>query len=219
MQGTFVDRKYSQAMVLRYALQRDGGPESITTAAISVLRLQNQTVDTRPPPLEAYRLELVSAAEEMGATLKQAAFSPNIKERRDYSCAIFSSDGDLLAQAAHIPVHLGSQSEAVRAVIRSGLCRTNQSVLLNDPYQGGTHLPDITLVSCVEHAGTTAFYVASRAHHADVGAPIQAQCQCQWMLTGKPVALSIEDEGLVIPPTGYEDELRRMVANRFSYAL
>ena len=75
------------------------------------------------PPLEAYRLELVSAAEEMGATLEHAAFSANIKERRDYSCAIFSATGDLLAQAAHIPVHLGSQSESVRAVLRSGLVK------------------------------------------------------------------------------------------------
>lgn len=183
-----------------------------TSGGYLCTRAASQTADTRPPPLEAYRLELISAAEEMGATLKQAAFSPNIKERRDYSCAIFSSEGDLLAQAAHIPVHLGSQSDSVRAVIRSGLCRKNHSVLLNDPYQGGTHLPDITLVSCVEHCGQIVFYVASRAHHADVGGPYPGSMPVPFDERGEPVPLSIDDEGLVIPPTVMSDELRRRVA-------
>ena len=164
------------------------------------------------PPLEAYRLELVSSAEEMGATLKRAAFSPNIKERRDYSCAVFSADGELLAQAAHIPVHLGSQSESVRAVIASKLYGPKQSVILNDPYAGGTHLPDITLVTPVYHDGQVVFFVASRAHHADVGGPYPGSMPVPMDLDGSPVTLTIEDEGICLAPTVMNDSARQRIA-------
>ena len=106
----------------------------------------------------------------MGITLQRVAFSANIKERRDFSCAIFDADGALLAQAAHIPVHLGSMGDSVRAVLdRLGRLEEGDIAIVNDPFAGGTHLPDITLVAPVMHDGVHVGYVANRAHHADVG--------------------------------------------------
>ncbi len=141
--------------------------------------------------LEVFRNRLASIAEEMGLILQRTAFSPNIKERKDLSCAIFSRNGELLAQAEHIPVHLGSMSLAVREAIRTVRMEEDDVVMLNDPYSGGTHLPDITLVSPVYHRGELLFYVASRAHHADVGG----------MSAGSmPLSTSLFQEGLVIPP-------------------
>ena len=113
-----------------------------------------------------------SVAEEMGVTLERTAFSPNIKERLDFSCALFLSDGQMLAQAAHIPVHLGAMPASVACAIeRCSPFVPGDVVVLNDPYLGGNHLPDITMVSPVFVDGATepSFYVASRAHHADVG--------------------------------------------------
>ncbi len=110
-----------------------------------------------------------SCAEEMGTVLQRSAHSPNIKERLDYSCAIFDAEGRLVAQAAHIPVHLGSMPTAVRAALALAP-RAGDVIVLNDPYAGGTHLPDITLVSPVFlRPEAPDFVVASRAHHADVG--------------------------------------------------
>ncbi|MCK8516208.1 hydantoinase B/oxoprolinase family protein [Methylonatrum kenyense] len=132
-------------------------------------------VDTAVDPvmLEVFNNLFMSVAEQMGAVLRQTAQSTNIKERLDFSCAVFDADGNLVANAPHVPVHLGSMGESVRAVLRTvgdGL-RPGDAYLLNDPYQGGTHLPDITTVSPVfDSAGQTLlFLVASRAHHADVG--------------------------------------------------
>lgn len=118
-----------------------------------------------------------SVAEEMGVTLGRTAYSPNIKERLDYSCAVFVADEgqpQMLAQAAHIPVHLGAMPASVRAAVaHCAPLRPGDVVILNDPYLGGNHLPDITLVSPVffgdPAAATGYFLVASRAHHADVG--------------------------------------------------
>ena len=148
----------------------------------------------------------------MGATLEHAAFSANIKERRDYSCAIFSATGDLLAQAAHIPVHLGSQSESVRAVLRSGLVKPGESMVLNDPYAGGTHLPDITMVTPVFAREELMFFVASRAHHADVGGPYPGSMPVPFTSTGEPVKLSIEDEGIRLAPTPVTEQSRNAIA-------
>jgi N-methylhydantoinase B len=118
--------------------------------------------------LEVWNHRLAQVAEEMGLVLQRAAFSPNIKERRDYSCAVFDAAGRLVAQAAHIPVHLGSTPLAVRAVI-ANVATANlgdgEIAIVNDPYAGGTHLPDVTLVMRVGDLG----WVANRAHHADVG--------------------------------------------------
>jgi N-methylhydantoinase B len=146
-----------------------------------------------------------SIAEEMGATLRHTALSPNIKERQDYSCAVFDVDGQLLAQAAHIPVHLGAMPESVGAVERLAPWAPGDIAILNDPYLGGTHLPDVTMVSPVfeeskgkpsrksPRAGKPRLlgFVASRAHQADIGG----------MAPGSiPVATELIQEGLIIPP-------------------
>jgi N-methylhydantoinase B len=144
-----------------------------------------------PAQLEIFKSLFHSIAEEMGATLKRTAFSPNIKERRDYSCALFDAAGDMIAQGDHMPVHLGSMPLSVRAAIDTRDIRPGDMIILNDPYAGGTHLPDITLVSGVFQNNTLRFYVASRAHHSDVGG----------MSPGSmPIAEEIYQEGLRIPP-------------------
>jgi N-methylhydantoinase B len=118
-----------------------------------------------------YKSATHSIAEEMGAALRRTAFSPNIKERRDYSCAIFDSDGEVIAMGDHMPVHLGSMPMSVRAAIDAMKFGPGDIAILNDPYLGGTHLPDMTMVAPVFVAGehTPVFYAAARAHHADVG--------------------------------------------------
>ena len=132
-----------------------------------------------PVELEIFKNIYHSIAEEMGAALRRTAFSPNIKERRDYSCAVFDADGEVIAMGDHMPVHLGSMPMSVRAAIDQSDLDPGDVAMLNDPFRGGTHLPDITLVAPVYvGSGHTRrqgksprpdFYVASRAHHADVG--------------------------------------------------
>ncbi|CAI9085166.1 5-oxoprolinase [Candidatus Methylacidiphilum fumarolicum] len=125
-----------------------------------------------PIELEIFKSLFIYVAEEMGVTLRRTAFSPNIKERRDYSCAIYNKEGLLVAQGDHMPVHLGSMPMAVRRVVRSISMKKGDVVILNDPFEGGTHLPDITMITAVfiDNAdGTPFFYVASRAHHSDIG--------------------------------------------------
>lgn len=137
-----------------------------------------------------------SVAEEMGVTLGRTAHSPNIKERKDYSCAVFDSEARLVAQAAHIPVHLGAMPTAVAAALPLAPLNPGDVVILNDPYLGGTHLPDVTMVSPVfldQADGDPALvgFVASRAHQADVGG----------MSPGSmPLAEELIQEGIVIPP-------------------
>jgi N-methylhydantoinase B/oxoprolinase/acetone carboxylase alpha subunit len=144
-----------------------------------------------PVRLEIFKSLFHSIAEEMGATLKRTAFSPNIKERRDYSCAVFDHRGEMIAQGDHMPVHLGSMPLSVQAAIRNREIGPGDIVILNDPYAGGTHLPDITAVSGVFDKKTLRFYVANRAHHSDVGG----------MSPGSmPLAEEIYQEGLRIPP-------------------
>lgn len=148
-------------------------------------------MNVNPVQLEIFKSLFHSIAEEMGATLKRTAFSPNIKERRDYSCAVFDHDGAMVSQGDHMPVHLGSMPLSVKAAIQNRKIGPGDMVILNDPYAGGTHLPDITLVSGVFDKKTLRFYVASRAHHSDVGG----------MSPGSmPVAEEIYQEGLRIPP-------------------
>src|SRR5271154_5967012 len=129
-------------------------------------------MDHSPDPIELELLRNLfeAAAEEMGITLQRVAFSANIKERRDFSCALFDSTGELLAQAAHIPVHLGSMPASVRAVLdRLGKLEAGDVAIVNDPFAGGTHLPDITIVSPIVYRDQVIGYAANRAHHADVG--------------------------------------------------
>lgn len=134
-----------------------------------------------------------SCAEEMGATLMRSAHSPNITERLDHSCAIFDGRARLVAQAAHIPVHLGSMPRAVEAALALAPFAPGDAVLLNDPFAGGTHLPDLTIVSPVFLPGDRrpSFFVASRAHHADVGGAAPGSL---------PLAREVFEEGLRIPP-------------------
>ena len=156
-----------------------------------------------PIQLQIFNAIFASIAEEMGVTLKRTAYSPNIKERRDFSCAIFDNLGNMISQAAHIPVHLGSMPLSVSAAIsavtsdpHSGGFRSGDMVILNDPYRGGTHLPDITLIAPVilqqtEGADTLVGYVASRAHHADVGGMAPGSMS---------IAREVFQEGIIIPP-------------------
>ncbi len=148
-----------------------------------------------------------SVAEEMGLTLGRTAFSPNIKERRDYSCAVFDPRGRLVAQAAHIPVHLGAMPRAVAAALPLAPFAPGDLVILNDPYLGGTHLPDITMVSPVFDGPTLVGFLASRAHHADVGGSSPGSM---------PVAADLYGEGLIIPPLKLQ---RRRRVNREALAL
>ena len=113
-----------------------------------------------PIELEIFKSLYHSIAEEMGAALRRTAFSPNIKERRDYSCAIFNGAGDVIAMGDHMPVHLGSMPMSVRAAIDAGPMSPGDIVMLNDPFRGGTHLPDITLVAPVYVRATAQTSVA-----------------------------------------------------------
>jgi N-methylhydantoinase B len=145
---------------------------------------------------------LRAACEEMGATLIRSAYSANIKERHDCSTALFDADGELVMQAEHIPVHLGSMPDAVAAVLGEEQ-RPGVAWILNDPYRGGTHLPDVTLISPVFAAGERLGFAACRAHHADIGGPSPA---------GMPArSRALDEEGVVIPPTRVEGgELERL---------
>ena len=142
--------------------------------------------------LEVFRSLFASIAEEMGETLRRASFSPNIKERLDFSCAVFDAQARMVAQAAHIPVHLGSMPASVETAVRAFEdFHEGDVVVLNDPWGGGTHLPDITMVSPVFAHGRPEYFVASRAHHADVGG----------MTPGSlPLSTEIYQEGIIIPP-------------------
>lgn len=152
-----------------------------------------------PVLLEVYKHRFAGVAEEMGAVLQRSSSSPNIKERRDYSCALFDSSARVVAQGDHLPVHLGSMPRSVAAALEGGPLRPGEVVLLNDPFAGGTHLPDLTMVAPVYPAEGGAgseppFYVASRAHHADVGGIAPGSMA---------VAVDIYQEGLRIPPVRF----------------
>ena len=156
-----------------------------------------------PTELEVFKNLFHSVAEEMGAALRRSAFSPNIKERRDYSCAVFDGNGRVVAMGDHMPVHLGSMPMSVAAARRSLQLDQGDIAVLNDPYAGGTHLPDITLVMPVAAAGVyppgprsgrhkpPLFYVANRAHHSDIGGAQPASMG---------LSEEIYQEGLRIPP-------------------
>src|SRR3712207_5865008 len=151
-----------------------------------------------PVTLSVLASALAGIAEEMGAVLIRGAYSSNIKERRDCSTALFDAEGRMVAQAEHIPVHLGAMPEAVEAV-RARDPRPGDVFILNDPFRGGTHLPDITLVSPLEHEGDVVGYAVTRAHHSDVGG----------MSPGSMPAgsRSIFQEGLVLPPVRLTDDI------------
>jgi N-methylhydantoinase B len=146
-----------------------------------------------PITLEVFGHRCSAIAEEMGVALCRSAFSPNIKERRDFSCALFDASGNLVAQAAHIPVHLGSTALSVQAAIGAVEMDRGDVVILNDPYAGGTHLPDVTVVAPVflSHRRRPFGYVANRAHHADIGGAAPGSMG---------LATEVYQEGFRIPP-------------------
>jgi N-methylhydantoinase B len=212
------------------------------------MRRNKQVQRFDPTTLEIYRALYTSVAEEMGIALRRTAFSPNIKERRDYSCAVFDREGSVIAQGDHMPVHLGSMPMAVAAALREIELSPGDVVALNDPFAGGTHLPDVTLVAPVVSGQwpvaskkqfevsseqlaeskrrksqanqkltsgyrplTTLFYVANRAHHADIGGATPGSMG---------LATDVYGEGLRIPPVrivrgGVIDEemMRLLLAN------
>jgi N-methylhydantoinase B len=188
-----------------------------------------------PTTLEIYRALYTSVAEEMGIALRRTAFSPNIKERRDYSCAVFDSNGRVIAQGDHMPVHLGSMPMAVAAALRDVDIKPGDVVILNDPFAGGTHLPDVTLVMPVvssqwsvvsgkvsskkslrrplttDDGQRTLFFVANRAHHADIGGATPGSMG---------LATDVYGEGIRIPPIRLvrsgeldEDVMQMILAN------
>ncbi len=171
-----------------------------------------------PILLEVYRHRFAGIAEEMGVTLRRTAYSPNIKERLDFSCALFDAGGRMVAQAAHIPAHLGAMPASVSTILahyahEGEPWSEGDVVIVNDPFAGGNHLPDITMLSPVFLAGMTApdFFAASRAHHADVGG----------MTPGSlPLSTEIYQEGIIVPPVKLdragirnEDLLRLLLRN------
>ena len=173
-------------------------------------RASSQASSQRADPvmLEVFNKLFMAIAEHMGVVLQKTAWSANIKERLDFSCALFDGEGRLVANAPHVPVHLGSMGESVRAVIAQFAqdMQPGDAFLLNDPYSGGTHLPDLTVVSpYFDEDENVLFYTASRAHHADVGGLTPGSMP--------PHSRHIDDEGVLIPPTrivraGQIDEAR-----------
>ena len=145
-----------------------------------------------PVELSLFSNRVQSVCDEMGAALKRAAFSPNIKDRLDFSCALFDGNGQLTAQAAHIPVHLGSMAFAMESIVNTVQWKPGDMVVVNDPYKGGTHLPDVTLIAPVYLQGIRVAFVANRAHHANIGASSPGSM---------PVSTHLQQEGIVIPPT------------------
>ncbi|MEO0393452.1 MAG: hydantoinase B/oxoprolinase family protein, partial [Pseudomonadota bacterium] len=175
------------------------------------------TAEAAPDPvlLEVFNNLFMSIAEQMGVTLENTAYSVNIKERLDFSCAVFDIDGNLVANAPHMPVHLGSMGESVKAIIarRGDSVKPGDVFMLNDPYNGGTHLPDVTVITPVfDQAGSELlFYVASRGHHADIGGLTPGSMP--------PHSTHIDEEGVLINNVQMvdqgrllEDELRALLA-------
>ena len=162
----------------------------------NIKRKQSETISTTADPimLEVFNNLFMSIAEQMGVTLQNTAYSVNIKERLDFSCALFNAGGNLVANAPHIPVHLGSMGESVRSVIKAnkGSIRPGNVYVLNAPYAGGTHLPDVTVITPAfdEKSENILFYLASRGHHADIGGRTPG--------SAPPDSAHIDEEGILI---------------------
>ena len=161
---------------------------------------------TDPIELAVFKSAFHSIAEEMGVALRRTAFSPNIKERRDYSSAVFDAGGHVIAMGDDMPVHLGSMPMSVRAALNKLTLHAGDIAILNDPYDGGTHLPDITLVMpvFVDSCEKAVFYVANRAHHADVGGTYPGSMG---------LCREIYGEGIRIPPVKLDDSVLRLILN------
>lgn len=163
----------------------------ILTRTVALERAEALGTQADPVMLEVFNNLFMSIAEQMGATLANTAYSVNIKERLDFSCALFAPDGGLVANAPHVPVHLGSMSESIRTIIRLNPdMKPGDVFMLNAPFNGGTHLPDVTVVTPVFDGDEPIFYVASRGHHADIGGKTPG--------SAPPDSRHIEEEGVVI---------------------
>ena len=140
-----------------------------------------------PIELNLFSSRVSAICDEMGSVLKRAAFSPNIKDRLDYSCAIFDRNGEMFAQADHMPVHLGSMAYAMHKIVQGVEWKRGDYLVLNDPYLGGTHLPDVTVISPVHLNGVQLVgFVVNRAHHANIG------CNTPGSM---PISSHLEEEG------------------------
>ncbi len=142
--------------------------------------------------LNIFSSRISAVCDEMGVMLQRAALSPNIKDRLDFSCAVFDSQGLLIAQAAHIPVHLGSMAYAMADIVEKLIWQAGDMVIVNDPFLGGTHLPDVTVIAPVFVDDQLIAFIANRAHHADIGASSPGSM---------PLSYRLEEEGIIIPPT------------------
>jgi 5-oxoprolinase (ATP-hydrolysing) len=166
------------------------GQELILERVDPLPKRESIGTEADPVMLEIFNNRFMSIAQQMGYTLQNTAYSVNIKERLDFSCAVFNRNGDLIANAPHIPVHLGSMGESVKAIIRKFPDMEEGDVfMLNSPFEGGTHLPDITVITPVFHDGDVEFYVASRGHHADIGGVTPGSIP--------PESRHIEEEGVI----------------------
>lgn len=145
-----------------------------------------------PVELSIFSSRMTAICDEMGAVLQRTSFSPNIRDRLDFSCAVFDADGELCAQAAHIPVHLGSMAYAMRDLVAQVTWRHGDMVIANDPFLGGTHLPDVTVIAPVFVHEQLCGFVANRAHHADIGAATPGSM---------PISHTLDQEGMVIAPS------------------
>lgn len=148
-------------------------------------------INLNPIELSLFSNRISAVCEEMGAVLQRAAFSPNIRDRLDFSCAVFDAQGGLCAQAAHIPVHLGSMAFAMRDIVATIDWQPGDMVVVNDPYLGGTHLPDVTVIAPVIVAQQLLGFVANRAHHADIGGQTPGSM---------PISRTLDEEGIILAP-------------------
>lgn len=175
-----------------WAARIDGQGTLILTRQAALAPDLRASTAVDPVQLEVFNNRFMAIADQMGATLANTAWSVNIKERFDFSCAIFDAAGDLVANAPHVPVHLGSMSHAVKVVIAAhgDTARDGDAWMLNAPWNGGTHLPDVTVITPVFVAGRPVFWLGSRGHHADIGGRTPG--------SGPPDSTSITEEGVVI---------------------
>ena len=182
----------------------DGQGNLILTRSDAMARPPAAGTAADPVLLEVFNNLFMSVADQMGATLANTAWSVNIKERLDFSCAIFDAAGDLVANAPHVPVHLGSMSHAVKVVMAAvaGTARPGDAWMLNSPYNGGTHLPDVTVITPVFVGDRPVFWLGSRGHHADIGGRTPG--------SSPPDSRRIEEEGVLIDlfPLVHEGRLR-----------
>ncbi len=193
--GPAIIREQTATTVVEPEWQAEVTPKGhlVLTRMVAANRIFALGTDCDPVMLEVFNNLFMSIAEQMGVTLENTAYSVNIKERLDFSCAIFDPDGKLVANAPHIPIHLGSMGESVRTVLREnrGAMRPGDVYAVNAPYNGGTHLPDITVITPVfdQARKSILFFVASRGHHADIGGRTPGSTP--------PDSRTIEEEGII----------------------